>query len=170
MIEVAPDKSSSGIPDRKERRHMETEVFVWLGLLVLFIAVEVATVGLTSIWFAGGSLAALVISLTGARLVWQIAGFFIVSFFLLAFTRPFALKYINFRHEKTNCEELIGSTVKVTETVDNYAQTGTAVAKGLEWTARAEDDGEKIEAGSMAEVVGISGVKLILKHHEEGNI
>lgn len=147
---------------------METEVFVWLGLLVLFVAAEVATVGLTSIWFAGGSLAALIISLTGADLVWQIAGFFAVSFLLLAFTRPFALKYINFRHEKTNCDELVGSMVKVTETVDNYAQTGTAVARGLEWTARTEKDGERIEAGSMAEVVKISGVKLILKHHEEG--
>ena len=168
MIVMTPDKAVQDIPDGKERRHMETEVFVWLGLLVLFVAVEVATVGLTSIWFAGGALASLIISLTGAGLVWQIAGFFIVSFLLLAFTRPFALKYINFRHERTNSDELIGRMVKVTETVDNYAQTGTALAKGLEWTARTEKDGEKIEAGSMAVVVRISGVKLILKKREEG--
>ena len=35
---------------------MEREVFIWLGLLIMFLAVEIATVGLTSIWLAGGFL------------------------------------------------------------------------------------------------------------------
>ncbi len=32
---------------------MEKEMLVWLGLMVLFIVVEIATVGLTAIWLAG---------------------------------------------------------------------------------------------------------------------
>ena len=37
---------------------------VWLILLVIFILTEIATVGLLTIWFAGGSLAAFFVSLT----------------------------------------------------------------------------------------------------------
>ena len=83
------------------------------------------------------------------------------------FTRPFAKKYINAHHVKTNYEELIGEIVKVTETVDNLAQTGTAVARGKEWTARSADNAKKLEKGTLAQVVSVSGVKLILKCYEE---
>ena len=146
---------------------MEKEVVVWLGLMIVFLIIEAATVGLTAIWLAGGSLAALLTSLTGAGIIWQALVFLLVSFLLLIFTRPFAMKYINSHHEKTNYEGLIVTVVKVTEKVDNYAQTGTAVANGLEWTARSEKDGETIEAGSLAKVTDVSGVKLILKFYEE---
>lgn len=146
---------------------MDKEVLVWCGLMLLFLVVEIATVGLTSIWLVGGSLAALIVSAAGAQIEWQIAAFILVSFILLVFTRPFARKYINSRHVKTNYEELIGEVVKVTETVDNLAQTGTAFAQGKEWTARAEDDSRRLEAGSLARVVAVSGVKLILKEYEE---
>ena len=146
---------------------MEKEMLVWLGLMILFIVMEIATVGLTAIWLAGGALAALIVSVAGPGIEWQILAFIIVSFLLLVFTRPFAKKYINSHHEKTNYEELIGEVVKVTETVDNLEQTGTAVARGLEWTARSENNGEKLPAGSLAQVVAVSGVKLILKPYEE---
>lgn len=146
---------------------MEKEMIFWLGLLVVFLIVEAATVGLTSIWLAGGALAALLLSFSGLGFLWQAVLFFAVSFLLLVFTRPLAVKYLNPHKEKTNYESLIGEVVKVTETVDNYAQTGTAVARGLDWTARSEDDNRKIEKGSLAEVVSVSGVKLILKAYKE---
>lgn len=146
---------------------MEMEVLIWCGLMILFLVVEIATVGLTSIWLAGGALAALIVAVSGPGVIWQLTAFVAVSFILLVFTRPFAKKYINSHHEKTNYEELIGGVVKVTETVDNIAQTGAAFAQGKEWTARAEDDRQRLEAGSLAEVVAVSGVKLILKHYEE---
>ena len=45
---------------------MEKDVFLWLGLMILFLVVELATVGLTSIWLAGGALIALFVALAGA--------------------------------------------------------------------------------------------------------
>lgn len=146
---------------------MDKVMLVWLGLMILFIIIEIATVGLTAIWLAGGALTAVLFDVAGAGLEWQIFAFIVVSILLLVFTRPFAKKYINAHHEKTNYEELIGEVVKVTETVDNLEQTGAAVARGLEWTARSEEKGEKLPAGSLAEVVAVSGVKLILKRYEE---
>lgn len=147
---------------------MEKEVFLWLGLMVLFLVIELLTVGLTSIWLSGGALAALLISLTKVGFAMQLTVFIGVSFLLLIFTRPFAAKYINRNPEKTNCDELIGKIVKVTETVDNYEETGVAVVNGIEWTARSVSDAGKIEKGSLAEVTAISGVKLILKKVKEG--
>lgn len=146
---------------------MEYMGFVWLGLLVIFLLIEMATVGLVTIWMAGGALAALILELAGLSFWWQIWAFLIVSFVLLIFTRPFAVKYINSHHEKTNYEEIIGKVVRITERVDNLKETGTAVINGLEWTARAERDEEIIEQGDQAEVVRISGVKVIVKKNEE---
>ena len=144
---------------------MEREIFLWLGLMVVFLIIELATVGLTSIWFSGGALAALLVSLAGAGMVIQIAVFVVISAVLVIFTRPFAAKYVNAHHVKTNCDELIGSVVKVT--VDNFAQTGTAIAQGKEWTARCKSDKDRIEKDSLAKVAAISGVKLILEKCEE---
>ena len=146
---------------------MEKEVLIWLGLLVVFLVVEALTVGLTSIWLAGGALAGLLAALIGLDLLWQIGAFFTVSFVLLYFTRPFAIKYINSHHEKTNYEGLIGKVVRITETVDNRREQGTAVVNGLEWTTRTQNDGEVLHQGDLAEVLEISGVKLIVKKYEE---
>ena len=68
---------------------------VWLILLVIFILTEIATVGLLTIWFAGGSLAAFFVSLTQAGTGIQIVIFLIVSFVLVLLIRPLAQKKFN---------------------------------------------------------------------------
>ena len=151
----------------KKGECMEREAIIWLGLLVIFLVVEIATVGLTSIWLAGGALAALILDIAGLNIWWQIGVFIVISFILLIFTRPFAVKYINSHHEKTNYEGIIGKVVRITEKVDNLQNTGTAVVNGLEWTTRTELDGEILNPGDLAKVVNISGVKLIVKKYEE---
>ena len=62
---------------------MDKAILVWLGLMILFIVIEIATVGLTAIWLAGGALAAVLVSLAGAGLEWQIFAFIVVSILLL---------------------------------------------------------------------------------------
>lgn len=128
-------------------------VYVWLGLLILFLVIEIATVGLTTIWMAGGALGALILDLAGLNLWWQIGAFLVVSFTMLVFTRPFVVKYINSHHEKTNYEGIIGKVVRITEKVDNLQQTGTAVVNGLEWTTRAERDDVILDPGDRKSVV-----------------
>ena len=117
---------------------------------------------------AGGTLVALIICLAGLNLWCQIISFLIVSFILLLFTRPFAMKYINCHHEKTNYEQIIGKVVKITKKVDNLEETGAAVVNGLEWTARTKNTGEILNPGDFAKVVEISGVKLIVEKYQEG--
>lgn len=133
---------------------------IWIILTIIFAAVEIATVGLTSIWFAGGSLAALLCYALGLSEVWQILVFLAVSLVLLFFTRPWALKYLKPHLIKTNYEEALEKNVCLTETVDNRRAIGTAVLNGQEWTARAYEDGKVFEAGSIVKVKEIRGVTM----------
>ena len=139
----------------------------WLGLLIILLVIEIITVGLTSIWAAGGALAALILNILGLSLVWQVVAFFGVTFVLLIFTRPFAVRFINTQREKTNYEGIIGKTIRIAERVDNIRQPGMAVVNGQEWTVRAEDEQEVLEPETLAKVVNISGVKLIVRKYEE---
>lgn len=138
-------------------------IITWIVLLIAFLVIEFVTVGLATIWFAGGALVALILAALGVGIGWQIAAFFVVSFVLLFFTRPVVVKYIKPGKIKTNYESAIGKQVRIKEKVDNIAGTGTADLEGQEWSARMEDDAVTLDAGMLAEVVEISGVKLILK-------
>ncbi|MEE3482056.1 MAG: NfeD family protein [Lachnospiraceae bacterium] len=135
---------------------------LWLILMVLMLAVEVGTVGLTCIWFAGGALVALIAAAFGAPIPLQVILFFGVSILLLIFTRPWAVKYLNSRKMRTNYEATIGKHVIVLERVDNVHETGKARLEGMEWTARAVRGDMTFEPDEEAVVVNVVGVKLIL--------
>lgn len=146
-------------------------VIGWVAAFLVFIVIEVGTMALTTIWFAGGALAGLILCLLGAGIELQLAVFAAVSFILLILTRPLALRYVNRQVKKTNVDSLIGSKARITETVDNAAGTGAAVLDGKEWTARALRQGEIIPKGEMAVVRKIQGVKLLVEpvgHEQEG--
>ena len=69
-------------------------MYLWLAVIVITAVIEIITVGLTSIWISGGALAALIVCLCGGHPGLQIAVFFVVTFILLYFTRPWAKKYL----------------------------------------------------------------------------
>jgi len=137
--------------------------FVWMVLLILFVVVECITVGLVSIWFAGGSLAAMILAMAGAGAGWQIGAFLVVSGVLLVATRPLVKKYLMNKKVKTNYQSVIGEVVKVIETIDNYNLTGAVFADGKEWTARASEDTVVIEKDSLVKVLAVEGVKVIVE-------
>lgn len=139
---------------------------IWLAVFVACIGIEAATMALTTIWFAGGALAALLLTLLGAGKYAQAGIFFLISLLLLLFTRPFALKYVNQRTVKTNVEGIIGKTARVTAAINNDLAEGAAVVAGQEWTARSVD-GSILEAGTMVIVEAVSGVKLMVKRVKE---
>ena len=132
----------------------------WLILFVALAGIEALTVALTTIWFAGGALAAFFCALAGAGVEAQLVVFVAVSFILLIFTRPFAIKYINRNTEKTNVESLEGKKARVTSDVDNDAGTGTAVVGGQEWTARSADPKKTFKTGEIVRIVEVRGGKL----------
>ncbi len=139
------------------------QLICWLLLAAIFIVIEIITLGLTTIWFAGGAFVAAIAAACGANLVVQIILFVVVSLVLLFVTRPIAVKHLNANTEKTNAEALVGAKAVVLEEINNLKETGKAKVNGMEWTARAKSDDEIIPVDSMVTITEISGVKLIVE-------
>lgn len=135
---------------------------LWLAALIVLLIVEFLTMGLTTIWFAGGALIALIAALCGAPLWLQIVLFIVVSIVLLLVTRPIAMKYWNKDRIKTNAESLIGQTALVTEEIDNLKAQGVVTVNGNEWTARSADN-RLIPKDAVVIIKEIQGVKLLVE-------
>ena len=142
------------------------ETIFWLILFVILLIIEILTMGLTTIWFAGGALVAFILAYVGFGLPVQIIVFLLVSIALLVLTRPIAMKFFNQERQKTNAESLIGQKAVVLETIDTLHGTGRAEVNGMEWSAKTDDAEETIEAGEVVVIEGIQGVKLIVKKEE----
>ncbi len=141
---------------------------IWLVLLVVLVVVELITMGLTTIWFAGGALAAALISIPGTPLALQILVFLVVSALLLYFTRPIAVKYFNRDRTRTNVESLIGRQAIVISEINNVEGTGQVNTGGMEWSARSSYHNIVIPVGAVVMILGIDGVKLIVEERKEG--
>ena len=139
---------------------------LWVIALVVFLVIEAITVGLTSIWFAAGALAAWICALLGAPVWLQVAVFIVVTAVALYFTRPIVKKYINGKIVPTNADANIGKECRVTETIDNIAGTGAVYVDGKTWTARSDND-EVIPEGELVTALRIEGVKLIVSKSTE---
>ena len=108
----------------------------WLIAVAVFLLLEILTLGLTSIWFAVGSLAAAIGAGLGLPFFGQLILAAAVSCVVFVFARPWAQKYLNSKTEKTNAES-------------------------MDWTARSADD-EEIPEETEVIVEEIKGVKLIV--------
>ena len=135
---------------------------IWLILFVVLVVFEIATLGLTTIWFAAGSLVAFFAALLHATWWLQFILFIIVSFVMLIFTRPFAVKYINKHTSKTNIDSIIGQTGRVIAKIDNAQASGYVTINGVEWAARSVD-GSVLDIDTMVCIKAIEGVKLIVE-------
>ena len=142
---------------------MDIEAVVWLVLLILLLAAEAVTLGLSTIWFAGGAFAAFAAAVAGAGLTVQLVLFFAISIILLVFTRPAAMRWLDHKKTRTNARSLIGDTGIVTEEIDNLEGHGQVQVRGQIWTARAVSDDSRVAVGSRVKIEKISGVKLIVK-------
>ena len=142
---------------------MSEMVTLWLVVLIASIGVEVATLGLTSIWFAGGAVAAVIVAALHGPVWLQILLFFAVSLLLLFFTRPVAVRYFNKDRVRTNVESLIGRQAIVTSEIDNLQGIGQVTVGGQEWSARTEEEGLNLQPGTVVDITAVSGVKLIVR-------
>ncbi|WP_178624745.1 NfeD family protein [Frisingicoccus sp.] len=145
------------------------EIF-WLVAFGALLLIEILTLGLTTIWFAVGALAAFLLALLHVPLMLQIVVFIVVSVLMLIFTRPVMTKYLNKKTTKTNAESLVGRNARVLIPINNLKSEGQVMVGGMEWTARSTKDEVTFQKDEMVHIVGISGVKLIVeKENKEEN-
>lgn len=134
----------------------------WLIVVAVMLIIEIFTMGLTTIWFSLGAVAAAVAAGLGAPLWVQILLFSIVSVVIMLLVRPFAMKVINVGRTKTNIDEVVGEQAIVIENIDNRKEQGKVKFRGVEWMARSVD-GSMIAVDEMVTVEAVSGVKLLVK-------
>ena len=142
------------------------QTIFWLALFVILLIIEILTMGLTTIWFAGGAIVALVLAFVGFELPVQIIAFLLVSIVLLVLTRPIAMKFFNQERQKTNAESLIGQKAVVLDAIDTIHGTGRVEVNGMEWSAKVDEGNQVIDAGEIVVIEGIQGVKLLVKKEE----
>ena len=136
-------------------------VAVWFGALVVFLVIEAQTVSVVSLWFAAGSLAAMVVSLLGGAAWLQILVFFTVSIVLLSLLWPVAKKRFKPKLVATNADALVGRICIVTEAIDPL-EGGRVKLGDVTWSARSESN-ERIPAGTLVKVQKIQGAKVFVE-------
>ena len=140
-------------------------MWIWFGLALLFVVVELCTIDLVAVWFAISALILGVIAaiFTELQFGWQALIFVLLSLVLFLATRPFVKKFMKRkRGQETNLELVVDNIARVVETIDNSREVGAAKINGLVWTARSSDD-SVIEVDELVLVKDIKGNKLIVE-------
>lgn len=135
---------------------------IWIAAIIIFGVAEVATAGLTSIWFVLGGVAGLIAAVCGGPVWLQVGLFFAVSIAALAFTRPLVVKLMKKDIKPTNADRVLNNVGRVTERIDNALPSGAVYIDGKTWTARSAD-GEVIEPDAAVRILRMEGVKLIVQ-------
>jgi membrane protein implicated in regulation of membrane protease activity len=138
--------------------------WIWVALVIIFAAIELFTLGLTTVWFAIAALVMVFLSFIKMPLSVQVLIFLSIATLLLIFTRPFAVKKFKMGREKTNVDSLVGKHVLVIKKISEF-EKGEVKLNGLIWAARSEDNTE-IAEGSKCELLRVEGVQLIVQKLE----
>ena len=146
-------KKEACVTYRRKERGRNMDAILWLAAVVVLLVIEIATLGLTTIWFAGGALIAGIAAVAGAGRVVQFVLFLIVSLILLIFTRPIAMRYLNTNRTRTNAESLIGKEAVVTQTIENLNGRVDAII-----------DGGATAVGIESTIISLVGKPVILRH------
>ena len=140
---------------------MENLVWLWIGIIVISLVVEVFTEQLVSIWFVPSAFITAIFSLCKMGGIWQALSFVILSIAGIVLSRVFLAGKKSNTDTRTNVEALIGERCVVTERIDNFSECGQVKIKGQYWTARGAGENDVFEVGDALKVVSIEGVKLI---------
>lgn len=132
----------------------------WLSMVIIFTVIELFTAGLTTIWFAIGSIPMIFISYLPIPFLYQVLLMLVISIVLLIFTRPFFVKKLNANKEKTNVEALIGKSALVTKKITKF-EKGEVKIDGKIWTAKSVSE-EDLEEGTECLLQNIEGVTAIV--------
>jgi membrane protein implicated in regulation of membrane protease activity len=147
----------------EKEENMPIMFWIWLGITIVAVIVELGTQDLSSIWFAGGGIVAMLMSISPKVPWWaSLIVFLGLSLALLLSLRKITKKYLNKNSEgNTNLELLVGKEVHVTQP-GNYDSLATVKVNGLNWGAKTEK-GEELVVGDLVKVLSVQGNKLIVE-------
>ena len=135
----------------------------WFIAFVLFLIIELMTVNLVTIWFAVGTVAAMITTIFTDSFIIQTAVFVVVSVICILVTKPLVRKFKGNDVHPTNSDRVIGKTGEVTKKIEKN-KYGEVKVFGNTWTAGSD---EELKVGTKVKVLDIEGVKLIVKKEED---
>ena len=139
----------------------------WLGGALILGVVEMLTVDLVFVMFAGGALAAMIVALLGLPAWAQVLTFALVSWALLQVARPTAKAWIEAStpDTKTNVDALIGRRARVTQDFEPELRLGRVAIDGDDWRAECTSD-RALHVGDLVDIVRVESNTLVVKPAE----
>lgn len=144
---------------------------IWLGLILIFLIIEMMTLEFTFLMIAIGSLGGLISGLFG--LVWwaQIVIAAVLALLLLGLVKPALLRHLKKGADPalTLIDALIGmDATAIKDFKNNSGQVKLAV--GETWTAKLENGGKaSVREGDLLKVVGIEGATAVVAPAGKGS-
>lgn len=134
---------------------------LWGLLAVIFFIIELIMPGLVSIWFAVGSIFALIYSLFDSSLILEITIFIVISISSMVLLKKISKN--KFYKNGEEFERIVGKIVKITEIDDS--SNCRVYLDGKYWIVKVEGDlkADYLKVDDVVKVIGIEGNRLIVK-------
>ena len=138
-------------------------VVQWFVLFAILLVIELLTVGLVTVWFAVGAVAAIICSFFTDSIIIQLIVFLVTSVLTLLVMKSMLKRFKSFDVTPTNLDRVIGKIGEVTKTIDPD-KFGEVKIFGNTWTAVSKSH---IDVGEKVKILSIDGVKLIVLKEEK---
>ena len=139
-------------------------VIFWIIIAAAAIIIDIATSNFLFAWFTIGAIAAMIADLLGISFGVQVIIFLVINLITVSLGYPWAKKKFKKSVKRTPLmeETYIGRRMKAEEDIIERAKVKV---DGIYWTV--VNTGEKIKSGENFKIIGIEGIKLIIKKEEE---
>lgn len=139
----------------------------WGALTLIFLIIEIATpAALVTIWFAAGSLVALLLSFFKIGIIWEVCAAIISTILFIAFLRPMTVKLLKVKPQATNTDKYIGTVATLIEPITEETW-GRIKLQNVEWCVK-EEEGKALPAGTKVKLIAIDGAKFIVQKVNKG--
>ena len=140
------------------------EVIVWILVAIAVIAIDIVTSSFIFMWFSLGAIVAIILSLLGISVAWQIIAFLVVGIATVSIGYPWAKKKFkaDVNHVPTMEQTYIGKEMIADEDMEEKSKIKVS---GIYWTAY--NKGKTIKKSEKYTITGIEGNKLIVKLKED---
>ncbi len=140
--------------------------WIWLGILVVLLIIEAATMGVTTIWGAISALIMVFVSRTGMGVLWQVLLFLVMTLVLLFTTRPLIIKKLKLGRTRTNVDSMLLQEVVVTKPISRFEKGEAKGKNGVIWTVTSKKEAD-IPEGTVCTVRSVEGNTLIIERKED---
>ena len=136
---------------------------IWALVALFFVILEIFTSGFAVMCFSFGAIGSAICAACGLSMLWQLIVFAVVTALAFVFVRPLVIKmFFKGNEVKTNADAIIGRKARVSERIDNAANTGRVAIDGDDWKA-VSADGQTIEIGETVEIISRDSIILTVK-------